>query len=67
MPLVLDLPPDLEKELSAEADQFDLTLAEYVLRVLSSRSADARLPVNGAELVDDWQREGLDRQPPRSS
>ena len=41
MTLTLDLPPDLEAELAAEAARLRLPLEEYALRVL----AFGRLPV----------------------
>jgi hypothetical protein len=57
--LVLNLPPDLEKELSAEADRLGLPLTEYAMRVLSTRQPTETAPTTGAELVDYWEREGL--------
>jgi hypothetical protein len=58
MNLVLDLPPELETELIAEAERLHLSLPEYALRVLAGQSCGAR-PRNGAELVAYWEREGL--------
>jgi predicted nucleic acid-binding protein len=55
MSLVLDLPAELENELSAEAAQLGLPLTEYVMRVLSG----VRTARSGAELVAYWQSAGL--------
>jgi hypothetical protein len=59
MRLVLELPADLESELSTEAAQQGLPLAEFALRVLASRHNSNRLPKSGAEIVAYWQAEGL--------
>ena len=57
--LVLDLPPELESELAAEAAQLRLSLSEYVLRLLSEGRVPASRPRNGADLVEYWQTAGL--------
>jgi len=59
MSLVLDLPADLETELSSEAEQLGLGLPEYVVRLLAAGRAQGKAPRTGAELVAYWQREGL--------
>ena len=59
MSITLDLPQELESELATEAIQMGLSLAEYVLRLLSTRSVVGPLPTTGAELVAYWQREGV--------
>lgn len=59
MRITLDLPQELERELATEATQMGLSLAEYVLRLLSTRSLVGPLPITGAELVAYWQREGV--------
>jgi hypothetical protein len=59
MSITLDLPQELESELATEATQMGLSLAEYVLRLLSTRSVAGPLPTTGAELVAYWQREGV--------
>jgi predicted nucleic acid-binding protein len=56
---MLDLPQELESELAIEATQLGLSLTEYVLRLLSTRSIVGQLPTTGAELVAYWQREGV--------
>ena len=59
MSIVLDLPQELESELATEATHLGLSLTEYVLRLLSTRSLVGQLPTTGAELVAYWQREGV--------
>jgi hypothetical protein len=59
MSIAVDLPEELETELSAEAAQLGLSLPEYVLRVLSTGVVIGRRPRTGAELVDYWKDEGL--------
>lgn len=59
MSITLDLPEELEMELSAEAAQLGISLPEYVLRLLSTGSVIGKRPKNGAELVEYWQDEGL--------
>lgn len=59
MSITLDLPQELESELATEATQLGLSLAEYVLRLLSTRSLAGSVPTTGAELVAYWQREGV--------
>lgn len=59
MSINVDLPPELESELSTEASQLNLPLSEYILRVLSMRRSVANPPKNGAELVAYWQSEGV--------
>jgi hypothetical protein len=55
----LDLPLDLESELSTEASRLNLPLSEYILRVLSVRAVLSHPPKTGAELVAYWQAEGV--------
>jgi hypothetical protein len=59
MSIMLDLPQELECELTTEATQLGLSLTEYVLRLLSTRSLVGQLPTTGAELVAYWRREGV--------
>ena len=59
MSIRLNLPKELERELTTEATQMGVSLAEYVLRLLSTRSSAEAAPTTGAELVAYWQREGL--------
>jgi hypothetical protein len=59
MNLVLQLPPELEIELAAEAAQLGLPLPEYVLRLLAAGRGPRPAPRTGAELLAYWQGEGL--------
>jgi hypothetical protein len=47
MSITLDLPQELESELATEATQMGLSLAEYVLRLLSTKSVHTRLAQSG--------------------
>ncbi|MBD2415051.1 hypothetical protein FACHB389_32350 [Nostoc calcicola FACHB-389] len=59
MNINLDLPPELENELSTEASELNLPLFEYILWILSVRQVIANPPKTGAELVAYWQSEGI--------
>lgn len=59
MTLVLELPPELEKDLAARAAELRLALPEYAIRVLAGAGAAAPKVVSGAELVAFWKAEGL--------
>ncbi len=59
MSIRLDLPSDLESELSTEASRLNLPLSEYILRLLSTRQVLSSPPKTGAELVAYWQNEGV--------
>ncbi|PHJ56695.1 hypothetical protein VF14_22150 [Nostoc linckia z18] len=59
MSINLDLPPELENELSTEASQLNLPLSEYILRILFVRQVIANPPKTGAELVAYWHSEGI--------
>jgi hypothetical protein len=59
MSLVLDLPPDLETELTAEAARQGIPLPDYVLRLLATCRSTLPAPRTGAELLAYWQNEGL--------
>ncbi|MEW6209298.1 MAG: hypothetical protein AB1631_13080 [Acidobacteriota bacterium] len=59
MSITLDLPEELENELSKEARQLGISLPEYILRLLSTGFVMGRKPATGAELVDYWRDEGL--------
>jgi hypothetical protein len=58
MSLVLELPPELESELAAQAADCGLPLSEYALRLLAGQSSRPAVR-SGAELIDYWQAEGL--------
>jgi hypothetical protein len=55
----LELPPELESQLSTEALRLNLPLSEYILRVLSIVKVLSNPPKTGAELVAYWQSEGV--------
>jgi hypothetical protein len=59
MSLVLDLPPELETELVAEASRSGLPVPEYVVRILVAGRIPDALPRTGSDLVAYWQSEGL--------
>jgi hypothetical protein len=59
MSITLGLPQELESELATEATKLGVSLAEYVLRLLSTRSLLGPMPTSGAELVAYWRREGV--------
>ncbi len=59
MSITLDLPQELETELSAEAARLGLPLSEYVVRVLAAGRLHGPPPKTGARLVDYWRSEGL--------
>ena len=59
MILMLDLPADLEHYLAAEAAGLNLSLPEYVFRLLVEHRTPRAQPRNGAELVAYWESEGL--------
>lgn len=59
MNLVINLPPELETELTAEADRLGLTLPDYALRVLAGGRVPGPTPRTGADLIAYWQGEGV--------
>lgn len=59
MSIRLDLPPELERELSNEASRLNLPLTDYILQVLSIRQVLNNPPKTGAELVAYWQSAGV--------
>ncbi len=59
MSLTIDLPPDLEAELAAEAARLRLPLPEYVVHVIAVGRPPNPMPRTGAEVVAYWEREGL--------
>ena len=61
MTLTIELPQELERELTTEAERLGLPLSEYALHVLTTRRARAgeNTPRSGAELVAFWRSEGV--------
>jgi hypothetical protein len=59
MTLRIELPDDLETELSTEAESLGISLSEYTLQLLRERRPAGELPRTGADLVSYWRRENL--------
>jgi hypothetical protein len=59
MHISLELPSELENELSTEASRLKLPLAEYILRVLSFRPLLPNPPKTGLEVVAYWENVGV--------
>lgn len=59
MNISIELPSDLENELSTEASQLKLPLSEYILRVLAFRPFLQNPPKTGLELVAYWESIGV--------
>lgn len=59
MSVTLDLPEELESDLSTEAARLGLSLPEYILRLLAASRAAMRTLETGAELIEYWQSEKL--------
>ncbi len=59
MTLTLDLPRELETELSTEAERLNMPLPEYILRILTIGRFASNAPKTGAELVDYWRQQDL--------
>ncbi len=59
MSIVLDLPKELEDELSAEASRLGLSLPEHVARILAAGRSGTPHPKTGAQLVEFWRNEEL--------
>jgi len=55
----IELPSDLETELSAEASQLKLPLSEYILRVLAFRPLLQNPPKTGLDLLAYWESVGV--------
>ncbi len=55
MNISIELPSDLENELSAEASQLKLPLSEYIIRVLSFRPFLQNPPKTGLDIVAYWE------------
>lgn len=59
MLVTLELPSELEDEMSLEASQLRLPLTEYILRVLLFRPFLQSPPKTGTELVSCWESSGV--------
>ncbi len=58
MSILLELPSELETELSTEATRFGLSLQDYVLSLLAATRGKPQVKT-GADLVAFWKVEGL--------
>jgi hypothetical protein len=67
MSITLDLPQELASDLAGEAMQLGLSLTEYALHILVTRTRAEHMPTTGAELVAYWQREGVLGSRPEST
>jgi hypothetical protein len=67
MSIRLDLPLELESELSTEASRLNLPLTDYILQILSIRQVLNNPPKTGAELVAYWQSAGVINSRPEIS
>lgn len=59
MSITIELPSELENELSKEASKLNLSLSDYILRILLIRPVLQNLPKTGAELVAYWEQQGV--------
>ena len=59
MVISLELPLELENELSIEASQLKLPLTEYILRMLAFRPFLQNPPKTGVDLVAYWESIGV--------
>ena len=59
MNITLELPADLQNELSVEASRLKLPLPEYILRILAFRPCLQNPPKTGIELVTYWENIGV--------
>jgi len=59
MSITLELPPELETELAAEAAELGLSLTEHIERLLLFNHTAAKGNMTGNGLVEYWQAEGL--------
>lgn len=59
MTLVIDIPQDLELELSVEADQLGISLPEYAVQLLYLRPVGKKMPQTGEDLVAYWKQARL--------
>lgn len=58
MSITIELSPDLEATLRAEAERLHLPLSEYALRVLSAQTSTPA-PQTAAQVVKYWEAGGL--------
>ncbi|GAB4461800.1 MAG: hypothetical protein Kow0031_40710 [Anaerolineae bacterium] len=59
MTIVLDVPTDLEQDLTAEATRLGLSLPDYVMRLLWERHNVTLSPKTGADVMQYWRDIGV--------
>ncbi|CAN5911039.1 hypothetical protein BH23ACT11_BH23ACT11_16290 [soil metagenome] len=59
MTITLELPQEVERELSAEADRWGMSLPEYIERLLTVGRPASKAVVTGASLVSYWRSEDV--------
>jgi hypothetical protein len=59
MSIVVNLPPELETKLAAEASRHGVPLTDYLVRILSNGRQTGNGVQNGAELVAYWKQAGV--------
>ncbi|HLP87705.1 MAG TPA: hypothetical protein VK184_03735 [Nostocaceae cyanobacterium] len=59
MSITIELPSELENELSKEASKLNLSLCDYILRILLIRPVLQNPPKTGAELAAYWEKQGV--------
>ncbi|EAZ89557.1 hypothetical protein [Crocosphaera chwakensis] len=59
MKINIEIPKELEQELSQEASQINLSLSDYVIHLLLTRKVLNETPKTGKDLIAYWQQEGL--------
>jgi hypothetical protein len=59
MSIILNLPPELETKLVAEASRQGVPLSDYLVRMLSNGGPTHERIGSGAELVAYWQQAGV--------
>lgn len=59
MTIKIELPKELERELSDEASRLGLPLSEYVERLLATGRTVRSMPATGVDLVSYWRDENI--------
>lgn len=59
MTITLEIPEELKNELTTEANQLGISLAEYTVRMLYARPVMKAMPKTGKDLVAYWKNAGV--------
>jgi hypothetical protein len=59
MTLTIELTPEQEAALQAQAQAAGMEASEYARELLASDLASARRPMTGAEMIAHWEQEGV--------